>query len=78
MKKPRSPIAVLISDIHYNINTLPVADAALRQAIAKANELDVVLIVTGDLHDTKANLARVPQPPDLEAFIRSYVYKPEY
>lgn len=24
------------------------------------------------------NLARVPQPPDLEAFIRSYVYKPEY
>ena len=56
MKEPRSPIAVLISDIHYNINTLPVADAALRQAIAKANELDVVLIVTGDLHDTKANL----------------------
>lgn len=50
------PIAVLISDIHYNINTLPLADAAMRQAIDKANELEVPLIVAGDLHDTKANL----------------------
>lgn len=50
------PIAVLISDIHYNINTLPLADAAMRMAITKANDLDVPLIVAGDLHDTKANL----------------------
>lgn len=50
------PLAVIISDIHYNINTLPLADAAMRQAINKANELDVPLIVAGDLHDTKANL----------------------
>lgn len=50
------PIAVLISDIHYNINTLEVADKAMRLAIGKANELEVPLIVCGDLHDTKAHL----------------------
>lgn len=52
----RKPIAVLISDVHYNINTLPLADAAMRQAITSANSLRVPLIVAGDLHDTKANL----------------------
>jgi DNA repair exonuclease SbcCD nuclease subunit len=52
---PRS-IAVLISDIHYNLQTLKLADAAMRQAIQKANELNVPLVVAGDLHDTKANL----------------------
>lgn len=51
-----NPIAVLIADVHYNIQTLPLADAAMRQAIAKANELNVPLIVAGDLHDTKANM----------------------
>lgn len=50
------PLAVLISDIHYSIPTLELADAAMRQAIAKANDLNVPLIVAGDLHDTKANL----------------------
>lgn len=50
------PIAVIISDVHYSLPTLEVADAAMRQAIAKANELKVHLIVAGDLHDTKANL----------------------
>lgn len=50
------PIAVLISDIHYNMNTLALADAAMRMAINKANELDVSLVVAGDLHDTKANV----------------------
>lgn len=49
-------IAVIISDVHYNLQTLPLADAAMRQAINKANELEVPLIVSGDLHDTKANL----------------------
>jgi len=52
----KTPIAVLISDVHYNINTLPLADAAVRLAAAKANLLDVPLVVAGDLHDTKANL----------------------
>jgi DNA repair exonuclease SbcCD nuclease subunit len=50
------PVAVLISDVHYNITTLPLADAAMRQAIAKSNEFEIPLIVAGDLHDTKANL----------------------
>ncbi len=54
--KVTKPKAVLISDIHYNVHTLALADAAMRQAIAKANELQVPLIVAGDLHDTKANL----------------------
>lgn len=50
------PIAVLISDIHYSLNTLELADKATRMAIEKANELQVPLIIPGDLHDTKANL----------------------
>jgi len=50
------PIAVLISDVHYSLKTLELADAAMRQAIQKANELELPLIVAGDLHDTKANM----------------------
>jgi len=50
------PVAVLLSDVHYDIHTLAVADAATRQAIDRANILDVPLIVAGDLHNTKANL----------------------
>jgi len=54
--KGPKPKAVLISDIHYNLNTLELADAALNMAIKKANDLKIPLIVAGDLHDTKANL----------------------
>jgi DNA repair exonuclease SbcCD nuclease subunit len=50
------PIAVLIADVHYNLQTLPLADAAMRQAITKANNLSVPLIIAGDIHDTKANM----------------------
>lgn len=49
-------IAVLINDVHYNINTLELADNSMRQAIYKANQLQIPLIVAGDLHDTKANM----------------------
>lgn len=55
MKSTR-PIAVLISDIHYSLSTLELADKATRMAIDKANSLNVPLIVAGDLHNTKANL----------------------
>lgn len=48
--------AVLISDVHYNLATMEIADKAVRMAIDYANSLDVPLIVAGDLHDTKANL----------------------
>lgn len=56
MSKKNNPVAVLISDIHYSIHTLKLADNALRQAISKSNELRVPLIIAGDLHDSKANL----------------------
>lgn len=50
------PLGVVINDVHYNLHTLKLADAAMRQAIAKANILHVPLVVAGDLHDTKALL----------------------
>lgn len=52
----KQPVAVVINDVHYSMNTLEVADKATRMAIAKANDLGVELIVAGDLHDTKANM----------------------
>lgn len=69
------PIAVLISDVHYNLQTLPLADAAMRQAITEANSLKVPLIVAGDLHDTKANLRGECVNAMLETF-RLCVRKP--
>jgi len=48
------PIAVVISDIHFNINTLELATQALEHAITTAEQLNIPLIVAGDLHDTKA------------------------
>lgn len=56
IKNMIKPVAVLISDVHYNIFTLPLADASMRMAIDEANKLYVPLVVAGDLHDTKANL----------------------
>lgn len=50
------PVAVLTSDVHYNFANLELADNALRQAIKRANELNVQLWICGDLHDTKANI----------------------
>ncbi len=50
------PLAVLISDIHYSLNTLTIADSAMLMAIKHANSLGVPLVVTGDLHDSKANM----------------------
>lgn len=52
----KQAIAVIINDIHYNINTLEIADKVTRMAVDKANELDIPLIIAGDLHDTKANM----------------------
>lgn len=50
------PIAVISGDIHYNLQNLPLADAATRSAINKANELSVPFIANGDTQDQKANL----------------------
>lgn len=52
----KTPVAVLISDVHFNINTIEVASKAVTLAIDKAVELNVDLIVSGDLHDTKAHI----------------------
>lgn len=49
-------VAVLISDIHFDLNTLAPASAALTQAVNKANELDIRLVVAGDIHNSKANI----------------------
>jgi len=50
----RKPIAVVISDLHFNINTVDIAGAALRGAVNKAHMLGVPLVIAGDLNDTKA------------------------
>lgn len=50
------PLAVCISDIHFNINTLPLASVALQSALDKATALNIPLIIAGDLNDTKAIL----------------------
>lgn len=42
--------------MHYDIKTLTVADSAMRKAIKTAEELDIPLMITGDIHETKANL----------------------
>ena len=55
-QRNRTPRAVIISDIHYDIHTLVVADAATRKAVDRANVLGVPLIIAGDLHNTKANM----------------------
>lgn len=51
MSKPR---AVIISDLHFSINTLKIALQALQAAFREAEDLDVDLIIAGDLNDTKA------------------------
>lgn len=54
MGRKKRPICVGISDVHYRVDTLKLADAAMRQAIEKAVELRLPLVVFGDLNDTKA------------------------
>lgn len=51
-----SPIAVIISDVHYTLKTLELADKAFRQAIDTATELNVPLIDAGDITNDKAVL----------------------
>lgn len=48
------PVAVVISDIHFSVANLEIASQALKAAITKAKDLDVPLIIAGDLQDTKA------------------------
>lgn len=71
------PIAICISDIHFNLNTLPLASQALKSALSKAESLQVPLIIAGDLHDTKAilraevmnELIQILSPAKVKVFI---------
>ncbi len=48
--------AVLISDVHFNLNTKDVAAFSIREAARAANKYEVPLIICGDIHDTKAHM----------------------
>lgn len=48
------PLCVVIGDIHFTIPTLELATASLMQAIAKAKQLRVPLVINGDTLDTKS------------------------
>ena len=48
------PTAVIISDVHYSLSTLPLADTAFRAAIDKAALLGVPVIDAGDVTNDKA------------------------
>lgn len=54
MTKTPKPVAVIISDVHYSLATLNVADEAFNTAISAAHELKVPLIDCGDLTNDKA------------------------
>jgi DNA repair exonuclease SbcCD nuclease subunit len=48
------PKFVAISDIHFNLNNLQLCSQALSAALKTAEELQVALVIAGDLNDTKA------------------------
>lgn len=52
----KTPVAVLIADIHFTVPTLELASKSLMAAIEHANKLEVPLVVAGDTFDTKAVL----------------------
>lgn len=52
----KTPLAVVISDVHYTLGTLKEADYAFRHAIDTASRLKVSLIDCGDLTNDKAIL----------------------
>lgn len=49
-----APIAVAVSDVHFDAPTLTVAKAALTMALELAEKMSVPLIIAGDLNNTKA------------------------
>lgn len=53
-KSDRKALAVLISDVHYSMATLEVADTCMLEACSLAADLNTRLVISGDLHDTKA------------------------
>lgn len=50
----KKPIAVLISDIHYSLKNLELADNVMNQALSYGEKHNLPVVIAGDLHDTKA------------------------
>jgi DNA repair exonuclease SbcCD nuclease subunit len=50
----RKPTAVVISDPHFNQNSIPLASRAVSAALKLAEDLGLPFIIAGDLNDTKA------------------------
>ena len=48
------PKFILISDIHFSLQTLELASTALTEAFETARKLNIPLIIAGDLNDSKA------------------------
>lgn len=48
------PLFVAISDIHFSVPNLELASKSLQAARHKAEELNIPLVIAGDLNDTKA------------------------
>lgn len=69
----RKPLAVVISDVHYSLNTLSIADKAFKCALEKAEELGVPLIDCGDLTNDKAILRAEVVNTLVETFAHSKV-----
>jgi DNA repair exonuclease SbcCD nuclease subunit len=53
-KSKDQPVAIIISDVHFNQHTVNLAGEALAQAIKWANDTGLPLVIAGDLNDTKA------------------------
>jgi hypothetical protein len=53
-KETRKAVCVVISDVHFRTDNLPLVTSAMSQALRKAEELNVPLIDCGDLLDSKA------------------------
>jgi DNA repair exonuclease SbcCD nuclease subunit len=47
------PLFVVISDIHFSLNNLSLASKALRAALKKAEDLNIPLVIAGDLQNDK-------------------------
>lgn len=65
------PKFVIISDIHFNEKNLKLSHSALSQALSKAEELDIPLVIAGDLNDTKA-IIRAEVANDIIEIILGY------
>lgn len=77
--EPRKERAVLISDVHFNIQNMELATQVITKALATAMDLDVPLIIAGDLHDTKAMMRGECVNRMLELFTsRPVAYVPIY